>query len=374
MKKRNSLSYYLIIGSVVIALSIIAGLVYRNSLQAKIFIFDRYTDIKRPSLGFGTLSTPPAVVSPISLGEIFSNSKITPTNNRIELIATGDVIPARSVNYQTTTRNDFLWPYMNIQDILASADLTLVNLESPLLITCPVTNEGMIFCGDSRNIEGLVASSVDIANIANNHFGNYGQTGIQESKTLLEKSNIQVSGAGNVAKQTVKGVTFSFVGFNDIGEAGVGIDKADDEVIVTRITQAKGESDVVVASFHWGVEYTHDPSIRQIELAHKAIDSGADLVIGNHPHWMQPVEIYKKKVIMYAHGNTVFDQMWSDETRLGVLGNYIFEGQNLVDIEFIPIRIDLYGQANVLTGSDKTHRLEILKKISYEFDKRITNK
>jgi poly-gamma-glutamate synthesis protein (capsule biosynthesis protein) len=112
------------------------------------------------------------------------------------------------------------------------------------------------------------------------------------------------------------------------------------------------------------VEYTNYPTARQKDFAHLAIDSGADLVIGNHPHWIQPVEIYQGKLIMYAHGNFIFDQMWSEQTRLGVVGRYTFYEGRLVDAEYLPIKIYDYGQAQFLTEPDRTTILKQLKTIS----------
>ncbi|EKD67007.1 MAG: hypothetical protein ACD_48C00640G0003, partial [uncultured bacterium] len=100
----------------------------------------------------------------------------------------------------------------------------------------------------------------------------------------------------------------------------------------------------------WGEEYTATPSARQKELAHFIIDSGADLILGNHPHWIQPPEVYSGKYIMYAHGNTIFDQMWSEETKIGVIGKYTFSGMRLVDVEFIPTYIQDYGQPTLVNS------------------------
>jgi poly-gamma-glutamate synthesis protein (capsule biosynthesis protein) len=99
-----------------------------------------------------------------------------------------------------------------------------------------------------------------------------------------------------------------------------------------------------------------------IELAHAAIDAGADFIIGNHPHWVQGVEIYKGKWITYAHGNFIFDQMWSYETRVGVIGKYTFYDDTLIGVEFIPIRIDNYAQPNPMTGQERQDTLDIMKK------------
>ena len=84
-------------------------------------------------------------------------------------------------------------------------------------------------------------------------------------------------------------------------------------------------------AYHWGAEYVSVPTVGAgiaeddpVEIGHLAVDAGADFVIGNHPHWVQGVELYKGKYIAYAHGNFIFDQMWSYETRVGVVGKYTF--------------------------------------------------
>lgn len=269
--------------------------------------------------------------------------------NRLRtLIATGDVIPARSVNYQTIKRNDFTWSYSKTADILKSADLTLINLESPLIPNCPVTNEGMIFCGDERHIEGLVFAGVDVASIANNHMGNHGVEGITNTVKLLNAFGIAAAGAEvQPVIREIRGMKFAFIAYNDIGYKEEGISWANEGLIKNQIQFARFQADVVVVAFHWGTEYTNRPSERQQYLAHLAVDSGADLVIGNHPHWIQPTETYKGKLITYAHGNFIFDQEWSEETKRGVIGKYTFYDATLIDAKFIPIRIMEYGQATL---------------------------
>jgi poly-gamma-glutamate synthesis protein (capsule biosynthesis protein) len=89
------------------------------------------------------------------------------------------------------------------------------------------------------------------------------------------------------------------------------------------------------------------------EIGKYFIDCGADLVLGNHPHWYQGVETYKDKLIVYAHGNFIFDQEWSEETTLGVVGKYTFYKEKLIDASFSPIKITDYNQPYFL-GEDKS--------------------
>ncbi len=183
-----------------------------------------------------------------------------------------------------------------------------------------------------------------MASLANNHAGNYGVDGVQETVNLLNKNNILVTGVDGPAIKEVKGLKFAFLGYNDITKFQPGISNAEEEKIKIEIAEARKQADVVIITFHWGVEYRDQPDDRQKYLGHLAIDAGADLVIGNHPHWIQPIEIYKDKLITYAHGNFVFDQEWSLKTKQGVVGKYTFYDNQLVDVEFLPIQIMNYGQ------------------------------
>ncbi|MDH7499470.1 MAG: CapA family protein, partial [candidate division NC10 bacterium] len=103
-----------------------------------------------------------------------------------------------------------------------------------------------------------------------------------------------------------------------------------------------------------------------IEVAHLAVDAGADLILGNHPHQVQAVEIYKGKLIAYAHGNFVFDQMWSYGTRVGVMGRYTFYDRALIKVEYLPVRIDHYAQPVLLEGEEAKAVLKGMKEASEE--------
>ena len=90
------------------------------------------------------------------------------------------------------------------------------------------------------------------------------------------------------------------------------------------------------------------------------------LIVGNHPHWIQPLEIYKNKLIIYAHGNFIFDQEWSDNTKTGFVAKHTFYENMQVDAEITPIYITNYCQAEKLTGSKKDEVLNKLEAISYQ--------
>lgn len=338
-----------------------------------IFNFIKPSISKLPALPRFQLAQKPTPIEKYpypNLESIFSDNHNTAKNldpnKKIVLIATGDVIPARSVNYQTTARNNFKWPFERVADIIKDADITFINLETPLLDNCPVTQQGMIFCGSSKHLDGLAFAGVDIASLANNHAGNWGEIGVEETVEHLTNAGIQATGHSNQppANKTIKGTRFTFLGFNDITKPQPGINNVDDQKVCGDIKAARKNADVVLVTFHWGAEYRGQPDERQKQLGHLAIDCGADLIIGNHPHWIQPVEIYQGKLITYAHGNFIFDQEWSEKTKLGVVGKYTFQGKNLVDIEYLPVKIIDYGQPYFLQGEEKQRILEEMKQES----------
>jgi poly-gamma-glutamate synthesis protein (capsule biosynthesis protein) len=134
------------------------------------------------------------------------------------------------------------------------------------------------------------------------------------------------------------------------------------ERVAREVGSLKQEANFVIVAFHWGREYTHDPTDRQVELAHAAVDAGADLVIGSHPHWVQGIELYKGKLITYSLGNFVFDQMWSQETREGVIAKYVFDEDGLAAVTFQPVIIEDYSQPRLATKEEARTTLAAMKR------------
>lgn len=304
-------------------------------------------------------------VQPLTLEKIFNDNNPAQGNNLITVIATGDVIPARSTNFQTTQRKDFTWPFQKTADALKAADITFINLETPLMKDCQLINEGMRFCGSEKHIEGLTYAGVDVASLANNHSANYGKPGIDETKNLLQSNGILVTGLNGPVFKEVKGIKFAFLGYSDIEKTPL-VSVADENKIMAEVADAKKNADVVIVQYHWGTEYITPPEERQKFLGRLTIDAGADLVIGNHPHWIKPVEFYKGKLITYAHGNFVFDQEWSQKTKEGIVGKYIFDGKNLRDVIYLPVEIVNYGQPYFLEGAPKQKILDEIYNESFK--------
>lgn len=313
----------------------------------------------------------PEAVPPLTLDDVFGTAsgraalKLDPAQLRT-IIATGDVIPARNVDQQIRLRDDdFAYPLSSTADILRGADLTVINLEAPLIDDCPPHEEGFVFCGRPGFAGALAGAGVDVATLENNHIGNYGPEGIDATKELLTSKGIAWADAFTPAVLGAGGLRFAFVAFNGVGGY------FDRELIGRQVAAAREQADVVIAAFHWGAEYVSIPQAapgiandNPVEIAHLAVDAGADLVVGNHPHWVQALEVYKDKLIAYAHGNFIVDQMWSRETTIGVVGRYTFYGPKLVDAEFLPVVIEDYARPRPLEAGEAQAVLDGMQQAS----------
>jgi Bacterial capsule synthesis protein PGA_cap len=284
---------------------------------------------------------------PLTTADVFpprdlSQYNLDPSHIRT-VIATDDVIPARHTDYIIRNMgNNFEYAVDATKEITSAADITVINLEAPLIDGCPEeAGETFTFCGQPGFTAALQDAGVDVATLENNHIGNYASAGITETEQHLDAAGIKWADRSTPAIVTVRGLKFGFLAFNAVGES---VDRA---AMKAQIEALRPQVDVLSVAFHWGMEYVPVPQPAPgiadddpVELAHAAIDDGADLIIGNHPHWVQSVEIYKGKYVTYAHGNFIFDQMWSYETRVGVIGKYTFYDDTLVGVEYTPILID----------------------------------
>ena len=126
------------------------------------------------------------------------------------------------------------------------------------------------------------------------------------------------------------------------------------------IRSANEKADVVIVGVHWGVEYTDKPTRKQREWAEEMVDAGADVIIGHHPHWVQDSEIIDGVPVYYSLGNFVFDQMWSEETKYGVVGKYTFYDNELIDAEYSPVYIKDFDQPSFLEGDAKNKIIEMM--------------
>ena len=309
------------------------------------------------------------------LEPVLKDSLIKNPPKATTILAVGDIMLSRDVD---TKMDQFgrLYPFENTVELTKNADFSIANLESPFRDGVSVP-EPMVFGAEKASVEGLVAGGFDAVNLANNHFGNQDQKGMITTFNTLKDKKIDYFGAGlnnvDAAKpliEDINGRKIAFLGYTDIdvipnsyianqNSSGVNIMNIDN--LKTDLKNARKKADFVIVSMHAGYEYTNSPSQRQRDFAHAAIDSGADLVIGHHPHVVQGVEFYKGKFIDYSLGNFIFDQPWSTETQQGLVAKFSLTFNHITKIELTPIHIYNWSQPKVIT--DQTEFEAIFSRI-----------
>lgn len=250
-----------------------------------------------------------------------------------------------------------------VREYLRSANLLLANLENPVLENAVHHPDGPTFNGDLRLLPLLKKASVDGVTLANNHILDAGTRGLEETLRHLERAGIRHTGAGPNLKAARKPMLFDLSGIR-VGvlsyqgvpyyewawasETTPGTAPLNEDVMGEDVRRLRLEVDVVVVMPHWGFEYTATPEPQQVRFARKAVESGADLIIGSHAHWPKGIEIYQGTPIFYGTGNFLFDQPWSEETSTGILAEFILYGNRIVQARPVPFIILDRTQPNFL--------------------------
>ena len=195
--------------------------------------------------------------------------------------------------------NNYSYPFQNALPYFEKDDFTLVNLEGVLCSNRTPANKTFQFRGPVEYAKILTAGSVEAVNLANNHTKDYGNSGYNSTLDALKAEKVTyVEDKGTATFTTESGLKIGL--YSGQFEA----DQADMKKDIKQLRDDGAE--IVIASFHWGVEYSYRPNADQKKLAHAAIDAGADIVVGHHPHVLQPVEKYQKGIIYYSLGNFSF--------------------------------------------------------------------
>lgn len=197
---------------------------------------------------------------------------------------------------------DFNYFFENVKSVFEADDLTIVNFEGTLTDSTNREDKQFVFKADKSYAEILTDGFVEAANLANNHSKDYGEQSYNDTMDALDEAGITNFGYDRVAIKKVKGIKVGLVGTYVLAD-GLGVKDSMEK----NIQDLKDEgAQVIIASFHWGEEKAEYPNEVQVELAHAAIDAGADLVLGHHPHVLQGIEQYKGKNIVYSLGNFCF--------------------------------------------------------------------
>lgn len=292
----------------------------------------------------------------------------TSKDDEVTLIATGDVMLARYVELKMRKLGDYTYPFQKSAEFLKSADITFGNLETPFFPGRNVQTNAMTFRADLAGVQGLQFAGYDVMSIANNHVMNYQVSGLTSTLVELKKANILASGGGKNEETArspiiveVKGKRVAFLSYVDSNIPpkihGItmgnypGIARMDVDDVKVDIKNALTKADIVVVSMHAGNEYSKKATKIQTDFAHTAIDAGAAVVIGHHPHVVQPVENYGNGVILYSLGNFVFDQFFSADVQTGLVARITFGDDNNPSVELFPVKIEGV-QPRVLEGQE----------------------
>jgi poly-gamma-glutamate synthesis protein (capsule biosynthesis protein) len=282
------------------------------------------------------------------------------------LLFVGDIMLDRGVEYMINTegKGDFKFPFLKIANDLES-DILFGNLEGP--ISDKGTKVGSIysFRADPKAIEGLAYSGFDVLTLANNHFLDYGKLAFEDTMQRLKTEGIEYVGAGlnetealSPVIKEINGTKIGFLAFASLGPenwkaatdtSGIAwINEENIEKIKEIIKSTKEKVDVLIVSLHAGEEYQTTPNQLQTSLDKAFIDAGADLVIGHHPHVVQPVEEYKTGWIAYSLGNFIFDQAFSEQTMEGQMIKALIEDKKIKEVIPIKIKMNEFYQPQIV--------------------------
>ena len=190
----------------------------------------------------------------------------------------------------------------NVKSIFSADDLTIANFEGTLTESTEREDKQFAFKAPASYADILTSGSVEAVNTANNHSHDYGEESFNDTLKALDAANIIHFGYDETAVTEVKGVKVGLVGIYELNDH-----LGREEQLKQNIAKVKQDgAQLIVVIFHWGNEKEEVPDDNQRTLGHLAIDEGADLVCGHHPHVLQGIEEYKGKNIVYSLGNFCF--------------------------------------------------------------------
>ena len=284
-----------------------------------------------------------------------------PTFDPAGMLVTGELLPVRCSNFMLELLDDYGAMFDGVRHATTAADITVSSLESSLtaLGTPSPCLETFVLQGSPRSVDAIAEAGIDVVFPIGNHIGDcWGGCAsalvIRDTLSRLHEAGVATAGAGEnlaaartpalITVDTARGpVRFAFLGYDSMApwfhatEHATGSAPMEQASIVEDVAAALEVADHVVVGANWGVEYRSDPNAFQRNMAGIAIDAGAALVVGNHPHWVQAVEHFDNALVSYAGGNFVFDQDWSEETAQSLVIELGFTAERLLGYRIRPV-------------------------------------
>ncbi|HEX5548144.1 MAG TPA: CapA family protein [Ktedonobacterales bacterium] len=277
----------------------------------------------------------------------------TPDTRPVSVVITGDIMMARAVGARIKTgASDSLFPFADTADVLKSHDLRIGNLECVVSTLGSPQPKTYTFEAPLQAFERLRAAGFQIVSVANNHSGDYGKAAFSDMLAHLPTYGITPVGGGANRTEAHRLVTYQ-VRTTKIGILAYceiepfsfaatattpGHAWLDATTMKQDIAAARSQVDFLIVFTHWGVEYVLRENAHQQYMARLAVDAGADLVVGAHPHVIEPYEVYHGKPIIYSLGNFVFDEMPGVTSLCNVL-SFTVQGSRLLDWKLRGARI-----------------------------------
>ncbi len=321
----------------------------------------------------------------------FAESNDKKNRNYYKLFASGDTVLARRIHYYYYDRGP-QWFLSELKQVVSDSDIAMTNLETV------ISTQGTMFAKGERNpyyfrgrpelLDIITSVGFDFVTTGNNHTMDYGPDALKQQNEILSVCGISYAGSGSNYQEAsqptfikvddvVVGFISMYVGGAKIGadrdSAGVFQAKSDKDVIalVSRSYEiAQKHANLVVFSPHWGANMSENPNASRINLAHKLIDMGFDLIIGHSAHQIHGIEVYKKKFIIYDMGNFIADWVTSDRMRLSAAWLLDFNKKSFTRLEIIPLALNS-GAARIASVQDIDKTKDLVVRLSKKINKNI---
>ena len=299
-----------------------------------------------------------------------------PSASPVRVTIVGDIMLGRAVGERMRGANDPAAVFRPLAKRLASADVTVGNLESTLSTAGDPRQGTDSFAADPAVRRGLRLAGFDVLSVANNHLGDYGPTALRHTLSRIRSTGIEPVGAGldRAAARTpviveVEGTRIGFYATDSIGEtpaasarrAGTNrlnmpprtgpLDRAALRDITADIRRLDRRVDTVIAMPHWGTQYTHVPEPSQRRVARALVGAGADVVAGGHPHWVQPLQRVDGTTVAYSLGNFIFDMDFMRKTQEGIFLEITLRGGDVKRVKPVPYVIGSDFAPRVVDGT-----------------------
>jgi hypothetical protein len=288
----------------------------------------------------------------------------------------GDVMLDRGV-WRLIQANGFASILEKVRDDLRAADIAFANLECPLATSGPHAPMDCIFRADPRAVEVLLDGGFDVVSVANNHSLDAGVSGLMSTLDYLDGAGVAYCGAARVREESweprlfeVNDVMLGFVACTDLSFQHGSWCRVDDATteFAERIAAAKQRCELLIVSIHWGNEYQNVPTERQRTVARAAVEAGADLVIGHHPHTLQGIGQHRGAPILYSAGNFVFDQREGERMESAIFHLTWTEGEGW-RIRAVPVWIPRSRMGPIYPDESRSARIiERIARLSANLD------